>query len=105
MNSSRFRKTLRGRYGAAAALGVAVALPFSLASADRAGPRSTPEAQASSAPGSTARLVAAPSGGSWLVTSNGRVYGVGAARTYGSLAGAHLTSPIAGIVASPTGRG
>jgi hypothetical protein len=81
MNGSRVRRTTRGRYGGAAALGVAVAQPFSLASADRAA-RPTTGAQGTFASGPMSRLVAAPGGGTWLVTSQVQGYGFGGARTY-----------------------
>ncbi|MGH9099926.1 MAG: hypothetical protein ACRDV8_06820, partial [Acidimicrobiales bacterium] len=49
---------------------------------------------------------AAPTGqGYWLVESNGGVYGFGAARFYGSLAGEHLGHPIVGMTVTPGGEG
>ncbi len=44
-------------------------------------------------------------GGYWLATANGRVYGFGDAKVYGSMATRHLAKPIAGITGAPGGRG
>ena len=43
--------------------------------------------------------------GYWLANSEGAVYPLGGAVSYGSMAGKHLNAPIVGIVAAPDGKG
>ena len=50
-------------------------------------------------------IVAGPAGSYWLYTSDGNVYNSKGAGFYGSSAKARLRDPIAGMSATPTGRG
>jgi hypothetical protein len=47
----------------------------------------------------------APASGYWVAEANGAVFAFGAATSYGSAAGLHLTEPIVGIAATPDGKG
>jgi cell wall-associated NlpC family hydrolase len=46
-----------------------------------------------------------PGGGAWEVAADGGVFSRGGAPFYGGLGGRHLSAPIVGIAATPSGRG
>ncbi|HWE56330.1 MAG TPA: hypothetical protein VG435_12510, partial [Acidimicrobiales bacterium] len=65
----------------------------------------TVAAGVSSTAGHAVGTAAARTGGGWEAYSSGQVVPFGGAVSHGSLAGIHLSQPIVGIAATPSGNG
>ncbi len=65
----------------------------------------SPSNQCSPSIGTAVGAAPDPTGGGWIVSSNGSIQTTGGAPCYGSLAGQSLNAPIVGIAATPDGKG
>ena len=65
----------------------------------------SPANQCSPSVGTAVGAVADPTGGGWVVGSNGTIATQGNAPCYGPLAGQTLNAPIVGIASTPDGKG